>query len=81
MTETLVRDRQREGVWHMFVDGFEVGELWAEKREDGSIFYGYSYQDCVSITLYTWLSEAEHDLVQLFKADLLSNQFSGALPS
>ena len=77
MTETLVRDSQRDGIWHVYVDGFEIGDLYAQEQEDGSTRYGYSYQDMDSFILYTWLSEAEYDLVLLFKADLLSNQFSG----
>ena len=78
MTETLVRDSIRDGVWHVFVDGFEIGNLWAQEQEDGSTRYGFAYQDMDSTVTYQWLSQAEYVLVVMYKTDLLSNQFSGA---
>lgn len=75
MTEQLVRDLIQDGLWHVFVDGIEIGELFADESVNESTRYSFVYQGYHSSISYEWLAEAEHDLMSLFRTDYATNQF------
>jgi len=72
MTESIVRDTTRDGVWHVYVDGLKIGRLFAiepDKAEDDT---RYAYERGLFISKpYTWLSEAEHALVTTHRSEAL----------
>lgn len=67
MTESIVRDPQVDGHWFVFIDGFQVGELWANEDETGwPVSYGYALGLTVESN-FANLADAESTLIHTYK--------------
>jgi hypothetical protein len=71
MTETLVRDPKVDGHWFVYVDGFHIGDLFADQIEGWPTSYHYTIDFYVS-NGYSSLAEAEVALVQAHKTNSLT---------
>lgn len=81
MTESIVRDPNFDGHWFVYIDGLLAGELMARLDDSGwpagfsYMLVNYHYTMVIPSSsvgnFYRTLAEAENQLVQTYKANVL----------
>lgn len=67
MTESIVPDKNFNGLWHVYVDGFFIGELFADEVDEWPVNYYFVYCQYLS-SPYASLADAEKALMQTYRS-------------